>query len=57
MWIRIVGLMLEYSIEFALNAVFFTSDLINAEAEKKSSEGAEAIGFWFIITNEFWKCF
>eukprot|EP00340_Litonotus_pictus_P011917 CAMPEP_0170536684 /NCGR_PEP_ID=MMETSP0209-20121228/102279_1 /TAXON_ID=665100 ORGANISM="Litonotus pictus, Strain P1" /NCGR_SAMPLE_ID=MMETSP0209 /ASSEMBLY_ACC=CAM_ASM_000301 /LENGTH=934 /DNA_ID=CAMNT_0010838071 /DNA_START=6023 /DNA_END=8824 /DNA_ORIENTATION=- len=53
-WLRIVALLFEYSLELALNSVFFSSDIINKEAETKFMEGEEAIGFLYIITNEFW---
>lgn len=47
----------QYSIDLALNALFFSSSVINSQAQSKFDQGAEAIGFWYIITNEFWKSF
>lgn len=57
LWIRLVNTAFQYSIDLALNALFFSSSIINSQAEQKTEEGTEAIGFWYIITNEFWKSF
>eukprot|EP00340_Litonotus_pictus_P010940 CAMPEP_0170539902 /NCGR_PEP_ID=MMETSP0209-20121228/104293_1 /TAXON_ID=665100 ORGANISM="Litonotus pictus, Strain P1" /NCGR_SAMPLE_ID=MMETSP0209 /ASSEMBLY_ACC=CAM_ASM_000301 /LENGTH=143 /DNA_ID=CAMNT_0010842091 /DNA_START=547 /DNA_END=974 /DNA_ORIENTATION=- len=44
LWMRITGVMFQYSLDFALNAVFFSSDLINSQAQEKEKKGEEAIG-------------
>lgn len=45
----------QYSLDFALNAIFFTSDSIDKQADTINKEGTDAVGFWFIITNQFWQ--
>ncbi len=57
LWKRFTLLLFQTSLDFALNAIFFTSDTINNQAEAKYKEGKDAVGFWFIITNQFWQVF
>ena len=57
LWIRLISLYLEISFEFSLNALFFSTDIIDKQAEKKLEEGFESVGFIYIITEEFMKTF
>lgn len=56
-WLRFITAFFQISMDFTLNAIFFTSDYINNQADIKAKEGADAIGFWYTIVNEFWKSF
>lgn len=57
LWIRLTSVLFEYSMDFALNAIYFSSDIINSQYEAKVTEGQEAVGLWYILSNEFWKSF
>lgn len=53
--IRFLAIMFGISLECALNAMFFTDDYIDKQAEVKTTEGAEATGFIYTLINEFSK--
>ena len=47
--------MFDLSLEFALNAMFFTDDYIDKQAETKKSQGEQATGFAYTVLNELSK--
>ena len=48
-YLRFISLMSSFSLEFALNAIFFTNDQIDKESEAKLSNGHGSVDIWFII--------
>lgn len=54
-FIRITSLIFSISLEFALNAMFFTDSYINQQAQVKETEGEDSTGFGYVLLNEFSK--
>ena len=52
-FLRIIGLFMGYSLDFTFNAMFYTDDYIDAQAEVKREQGAT--GFKYTLLNEFSK--
>lgn len=57
LWLRYLSFTLDLSLDFCLNALFYSSNIINSQFNEKTSQGKDAIGFLYIVNNEFWKSF
>ena len=53
--IRYFNFFLIISVEFALNALFFTDDYIDSQADTKQEKGEDAVNFIYTLSNEFWR--
>lgn len=55
LWIRIILLTMEFSFEFALNAIFFSMSTIDDIGSQKSGSGST--GLLYLLSNKFWSIF
>jgi hypothetical protein len=56
-FIRLLTIMFDLSLEFSLNAMFFTDEYLDKQAETKLKEGSQSTGFTYVVLNEVSKSF
>ena len=56
-WLRLTFLLFEYSIEFNLNALFYTESQIDSETLIRQTEGNTSVNIKYTITKKFFRFF
>ena len=54
-FIRLLEILFGWSLEFCLNALFFTDDVIDKQTEEKLKKGSNSIGLVYVIVHDFAK--